>query len=193
MTGISRRGERSPVPAEWTYAAAPESRDVVKLREQYGFYVGGAWSDPAESYATIAPSSEETLARVGQGGEALAARHDDGAQLAGTDEGIHRGQGAHEKMGASGDRVLDGLAGGFIAHFEDFDAGLLEGLLDRFGDALDGLRGAHVEGHERTPDRTRGRVPATSTEHLQHRRKARAGHVVDHEVDRLAAEHRTGN
>src|SRR5436305_6450406 len=70
MTEISKRGERSPVPAEWTYAPAPESRDIVRLRERYGLYVGGEWLEAAETYATMSPSTEETLGEVGQAGDA---------------------------------------------------------------------------------------------------------------------------
>ncbi|HEY3922687.1 MAG TPA: aldehyde dehydrogenase family protein [Gaiellaceae bacterium] len=70
MAGISKRGERSPVPAEWTYAPAPESRDIVDLRERYGLYVGGEWLEPAESYKTLSPASEEVLAEIGQASEA---------------------------------------------------------------------------------------------------------------------------
>jgi aldehyde dehydrogenase (NAD+) len=48
------------------YAAAPESRAIVRLDDAYGLYVGGAWRDAAESYTTISPASEEPLAEVGQ-------------------------------------------------------------------------------------------------------------------------------
>jgi aldehyde dehydrogenase (NAD+) len=48
------------------YAAAPESRAIVRLDDAYGLYVGGAWRDAAESYTTISPASEEPLAQVGQ-------------------------------------------------------------------------------------------------------------------------------
>ncbi|HTE61957.1 MAG TPA: aldehyde dehydrogenase family protein [Solirubrobacteraceae bacterium] len=48
------------------YAAAPESRAIVRLDDAYGLYVGGAWRDAAESYTTISPATEEPLARVGQ-------------------------------------------------------------------------------------------------------------------------------
>jgi aldehyde dehydrogenase (NAD+) len=70
MTEISKRGDRSPVPAEWTYAPAPESREIVRLRERYGLYVGGEWLAPAETYTTISPATEETLAEIGQASEA---------------------------------------------------------------------------------------------------------------------------
>ena len=66
MAEISKRGERAPVPAEWTYAPAPESREIVRLREQYGLFVGGEWLEPAESYETLSPATEEVLAQVGQ-------------------------------------------------------------------------------------------------------------------------------
>src|SRR5437667_5194964 len=69
MTELSKRGERSPVPVEWTYAPAPESRDIVRLRERYGHFVGGEWLEPTETYETISPATEEQLALVGQGTE----------------------------------------------------------------------------------------------------------------------------
>ncbi len=66
MTDLERKQERTPVPSEWTYAPAPESRDVVQLRERYGHFVGGEWLEPSQTYATISPATEETLAEVGQ-------------------------------------------------------------------------------------------------------------------------------
>ena len=54
------------VPGDWTYASAPESRDIVHIRDRYGYYVGGEWLEPAETYETIAPRDEEPLAAVGQ-------------------------------------------------------------------------------------------------------------------------------
>ena len=67
MTEIQPKQDRAPVPKDWTYAPAPESRDVVKLRDRYGLFVGGEWLEPKESYETISPASEEVLATVGQG------------------------------------------------------------------------------------------------------------------------------
>ncbi|MDX6369632.1 MAG: aldehyde dehydrogenase [Gaiellaceae bacterium] len=66
LTELERKHDRAPVPKEWTYAPAPESRDVVKLRENYGHFVGGEWLEPTESYTTISPATEEPLAEVGQ-------------------------------------------------------------------------------------------------------------------------------
>ncbi len=48
------------------YAAAPESRAIVRLDDAYGLFVGGGWREPAETYTTISPASEEPLAHVGQ-------------------------------------------------------------------------------------------------------------------------------
>ena len=68
MTDVERRGGAAPVPAEWTYAPAPESRDVVSLRERYGLFVGGEWLEPraGERYTTISPADEEPLAEIAQ-------------------------------------------------------------------------------------------------------------------------------
>ncbi|HZP72084.1 MAG TPA: aldehyde dehydrogenase family protein, partial [Gaiellaceae bacterium] len=70
MTEVAKRSDRSPVPAGWTYAPAPESTDIVSLREQYGIYVGGEWLDTAEHFTTLAPRDESPLAEVGQATEA---------------------------------------------------------------------------------------------------------------------------
>ncbi|HEU5363471.1 MAG TPA: aldehyde dehydrogenase family protein, partial [Gaiellaceae bacterium] len=66
MTSVEKRGDRSPVPADWTYAPAPESTDIVRLQERYGLYVGGEWLEAAEHYETLAPRDEAPLAEVGQ-------------------------------------------------------------------------------------------------------------------------------
>jgi aldehyde dehydrogenase (NAD+) len=66
MAELERPGGRTPVPAGWTYAPAPESRDIVHLRERYGHFIGGEWIEAAETYETISPASEEPLAAVGQ-------------------------------------------------------------------------------------------------------------------------------
>ena len=66
MTELQRKQDRAPIPAGWEYASAPESRDIVTIRERYGHFIGGEWVEPKETYATIDPSSEEPLAEVGQ-------------------------------------------------------------------------------------------------------------------------------
>jgi aldehyde dehydrogenase (NAD+) len=66
MAELERKPERAPVPSEWTYAPAPESRDLVRLEERYGLFVGGEWLEPRETYTTISPATEEALAEVAQ-------------------------------------------------------------------------------------------------------------------------------
>jgi aldehyde dehydrogenase (NAD+) len=70
LTELERKHDRAPVPKEWTYAPAPESRDIVSLQERYGLFVGGKWLDATETYTTISPASEEPLAEIGQASEA---------------------------------------------------------------------------------------------------------------------------
>jgi aldehyde dehydrogenase (NAD+) len=69
LTELEHKQDRSPVPHDWTYAPAPESRDVVRLRERYGHFIGGEWIESAETYTTIAPRDEEPLAEIGAGTE----------------------------------------------------------------------------------------------------------------------------
>jgi aldehyde dehydrogenase (NAD+) len=69
LTELERKQDRAPIPAGWEYASAPESREIVSLRERYGHFVGGDWLEPKETYATIDPSSEQPLAEVGQATE----------------------------------------------------------------------------------------------------------------------------
>jgi aldehyde dehydrogenase (NAD+) len=69
LTELERKQDRAPIPTGWEYATAPESREIVELRERYGHFVGGEWLEPKETYTTIDPSSEEPLAEVGQATE----------------------------------------------------------------------------------------------------------------------------
>ena len=57
---------------DWSYAPAPESRDVVKLRSSYGLFLGGEFVSPRDgsAFKTANPATEEVLAEVGQAGEA---------------------------------------------------------------------------------------------------------------------------
>src|SRR5829696_7982119 len=82
MTELDRKQDRSPVPAGWTYAPAPESRDIVTVDDRYGHYVGGEWLDASETYTTLSPSSEEPLAEVGQATEAEVGQAVDAARAA---------------------------------------------------------------------------------------------------------------
>jgi aldehyde dehydrogenase (NAD+) len=70
MTDVEKRSDRSPVPQDWTYAPAPESTEIVELRERYGLYVGGEWLDAKERYTTLSPRDESPLAEVAQASEA---------------------------------------------------------------------------------------------------------------------------
>ncbi len=70
MTDLERKGDRSPVPADWTYAPAPESREIVSIEERYGLFVGGEFVEPksGEHYTTLSPADEEPLAEIAQAG-----------------------------------------------------------------------------------------------------------------------------
>src|SRR6478752_5994387 len=70
MAELDKSQQGVAVPGDWTYASAPESRDIVEIRERYGHFVGGEWLEPAETYETIAPRDEEPLAAIGQASEA---------------------------------------------------------------------------------------------------------------------------
>ena len=66
MAELEKKGRQALVPTEWDYAPAPESREIVRIDERYGHFVGGEWLEPLETYTTISPASEEPLAEVGQ-------------------------------------------------------------------------------------------------------------------------------
>jgi len=70
VSELERKQDRAPVPADWTYAPAPESTDIVSLQDRYGLFVGGEWVEPAsgEYFTTISPRDEEPLAGVAQAG-----------------------------------------------------------------------------------------------------------------------------
>ncbi len=72
MTDVEKRAACSPVPKDWTYAPAPESTDIVELRERYDLFIGGEWVAPrdGEVFTTISPRDEEPLAQVAQAGPA---------------------------------------------------------------------------------------------------------------------------
>jgi aldehyde dehydrogenase (NAD+) len=50
------------------YAPAPESRSVVDIQPSYGLFIDGEFTEPKESFKTVNPASEETLAEVGLAG-----------------------------------------------------------------------------------------------------------------------------
>ncbi len=70
----SRPGERAGIcgsGADWEYASAPESRDIVSIQSEYGLFLDGDFVAPrsGEHFATINPASEEPLASVAQAGQ----------------------------------------------------------------------------------------------------------------------------
>ena len=68
---------------QWDYAPAPEATDFFKINKRYELFIGGKWQKPkSKSYfATISPSTEETLAEVAEADDndvdaaVVAARH----------------------------------------------------------------------------------------------------------------------
>lgn len=54
----------------WSYAAAPESSDHVTIRESYGLFINGEFSDPASGkyFDTINPATEKKIASVADAG-----------------------------------------------------------------------------------------------------------------------------
>jgi aldehyde dehydrogenase (NAD+) len=71
MAQVEKRSSSVPAPLEWEYAPAPESRDIVQIRERYGLFVGGAEIEPltGEWFPSISPSTEEPLFEVALAGE----------------------------------------------------------------------------------------------------------------------------
>jgi aldehyde dehydrogenase (NAD+) len=52
----------------WRYADAPESTDIVRLRDRFGLFVGGKWVEPKsrKRFTTIDPATEEPLAEIAE-------------------------------------------------------------------------------------------------------------------------------
>jgi aldehyde dehydrogenase (NAD+) len=80
---VERRQDRSPVPSAFDYAPAPESRDIVRLEERYGLFIGGEFVEPhsGEFQPSVSPATEELLAEVAYAdgedvGRAVAAARD---------------------------------------------------------------------------------------------------------------------
>jgi aldehyde dehydrogenase (NAD+) len=70
-TKIEPKGEQSPERATtWEYAPAPESKDIVSIRDRYGLFIGGEFVAPKSGayFETINPSNEESLAEVAEAG-----------------------------------------------------------------------------------------------------------------------------
>ena len=54
----------------WEYADAPESTDIVHLRDKYGLFIGGEFVEPKSGkwFETIDPSNERPLAQIAEAG-----------------------------------------------------------------------------------------------------------------------------
>jgi aldehyde dehydrogenase (NAD+) len=52
--------------AKWEYAPAPESTEIVDIKDTYGLYIGGEFVEPAsgEYFKTINPATEEVLSAI---------------------------------------------------------------------------------------------------------------------------------
>ncbi|HEY7733044.1 MAG TPA: aldehyde dehydrogenase family protein [Gaiellaceae bacterium] len=70
MGEVEKRGAAAVAPLEWEYAPAPEARDIVRLEQRYGLYIGGEHVEPrtGEWFTSISPATEEALAEVAQAG-----------------------------------------------------------------------------------------------------------------------------
>ncbi|HXF37436.1 MAG TPA: aldehyde dehydrogenase family protein [Actinomycetota bacterium] len=68
--GLRRREAEAPARAAWAYAPAPEARDIVRIRDRYGLFIGGRFVEPRSGrwFPTIAPATEEVLAEVAEAG-----------------------------------------------------------------------------------------------------------------------------
>ena len=69
---------------KFDYAPAPESRSVVSLKESYGLFIDGKFTDTTDgrTFKTISPATEEVLAEVTEAGPADVDRAVDAARKA---------------------------------------------------------------------------------------------------------------
>src|SRR5947208_5017728 len=72
----AKRADKAPIPASWDYAPAPESKDIAKIADRYGLFIGGKFVEPLskQRYTTIDPSREEPLSEIAQAGKADVAK-----------------------------------------------------------------------------------------------------------------------
>ena len=70
MAQVEKRTAPLPATFEWEYAPAPEARDIVRIRERYGLFVGGEEVEPRtqEWFSSISPATEEPLFEVALAG-----------------------------------------------------------------------------------------------------------------------------
>ncbi|HSD49134.1 MAG TPA: aldehyde dehydrogenase family protein [Actinomycetota bacterium] len=73
MSDIEHTTTKLPEPAAptWEYASAPESKEIVRLRDRYDLFVDGRSIEPKTGryFETIDPAHEEPLADVAEAGE----------------------------------------------------------------------------------------------------------------------------
>ena len=71
MTDLEPVAPAQPVMPAWEYAAAPESKDIVRLEDRYGLFIAGEFVEPKSGrwFPTIDPSNETVLAEVAEAGE----------------------------------------------------------------------------------------------------------------------------
>jgi aldehyde dehydrogenase (NAD+) len=71
MTELEPVAPAQPVAPAWEYAPAPESKDIVRLQDRYGLFIGGEFVEPKSGrwFPTIDPSNETVLAEVAEAGE----------------------------------------------------------------------------------------------------------------------------
>jgi aldehyde dehydrogenase (NAD+) len=57
-------GDGQAIP--WEYAPAPEARDIVRLKERYGLFIGGREVEASDGalFTTVDPATEQPLAQV---------------------------------------------------------------------------------------------------------------------------------
>src|SRR6267142_1271971 len=76
MVPAEKHGRTAAVVSKWDYAPAPEAKDIVKIQDRYGLFIGGKFVEPLskQHYTTIDPAHEEPLAEVAQAGKADVAK-----------------------------------------------------------------------------------------------------------------------
>jgi aldehyde dehydrogenase (NAD+) len=70
---LEPRGERALAErTPFAYSPAPESSEIVRVRDRYGLFIGGEFVEPKSGrwFATINPATEETLTEVAEAGPA---------------------------------------------------------------------------------------------------------------------------
>jgi aldehyde dehydrogenase (NAD+) len=68
---LEKRHDRAPVPSDWTYAPAPEARDIVQLKDTFGLFIDGreVRSSDGQTFVSVDPSTEEPIANVARATE----------------------------------------------------------------------------------------------------------------------------